>query len=271
MPVSLFTFGIEPQDPNVPIWRFLEFWKFQDLMKGHLYFHRSDLYEKTDPQEGLPLDNYANLPGRHPLDINDIQERTAQLGFDAQIRQGYYISSWYLAGVETGKMWRQYAPGNGVAVCSTYAKLKAVLEPLPADDRAHLGLVQYGDKHIPRGRRNLIANIATKGEKFRDEKEVRAMLWIVNTHETGNRNIDPDNRILDRPIYPIDNPPGIWRSIDVPSMLSKAIVSPFAEPSTKAAAEREIAARGYNLPVERSEMTAYASLIPTAEELQQYG
>jgi hypothetical protein len=271
MPVSLFTFGIEPQDTNEPIWRFLEFWKFQDLMKGRLYFHRSDLYAKTDPQEGMPLDSYANLPGRHPLDINDIQERTAQLGFDAQIRQGYYISSWYLAVVETAKMWRQYAPENGVAVCSTYAKLKAVLEPLPADDRAHLGLVQYGDKHVPRGRRNLIANIGTKGEKFQDEKEVRAMLWIVNPHETGNRNIDPDNRVLDRPMYPTDNPEGIWRSVDIPSMLTKVIVSPFAEQRTKADAEREIAAGGYNLPVELSEMTAHASFIPTAEELQRYG
>ena len=200
MPVSLFTFGVEPEDPNAPIWRFLEFWKFQDLLKGHLYFHRSDLYEKTDPQEGLPLDNYMSLPGRHPLDINDIQERNAQLGFDAQIRQGYYINSWYLAEVETAKMWRQYAPGNGVAVCSTYAKLKSVLDPLPADDRAHLGLIQYGETHIPRGRRNLIANIGTKGERFQHENEVRAMLWIVNPRETGNRNIAPDNRVLDRPI-----------------------------------------------------------------------
>ena len=87
MPVSPFTFGLEPEDLDAPIWRFLEFWKFQDLMKGHIYFHRADLYEDSDPQEGLPLDKYENLPGRHRLDINDIQERNWQLGFDAQIRQ----------------------------------------------------------------------------------------------------------------------------------------------------------------------------------------
>jgi hypothetical protein len=54
-------------------------------------------------------------------------------------------------------------------------------------------------------------------------------------------------------------------------MLTKVIVSPFAEPVTKADAEREIAAGGYSLSVELSEMTAHASLIPTAEELQRYG
>jgi hypothetical protein len=36
MPVSLFTAGIEPNGPTTPIWRFMEFWKFHDLMKGRL-------------------------------------------------------------------------------------------------------------------------------------------------------------------------------------------------------------------------------------------
>jgi hypothetical protein len=79
--------------------------------------------------------------------------------------------------------------------------------------------------------------------------------------KTGNRNIDSDNRVLDRPIYPIDNPEDIWRSVDIPRMLTKVIVSPFAEPSTNADAEREIAAGGYELPVELSEMTAHATLV----------
>jgi hypothetical protein len=43
MPVSTFVYGIEPDDPNTPIWRFLQFWKFPDLMTGHMYFHRADL------------------------------------------------------------------------------------------------------------------------------------------------------------------------------------------------------------------------------------
>ena len=63
MPVSTFVYGIEPDDPNAPIWRFLQFWKFQDLTTGHMYFHRADLYEDNDPQEGLPIDNYET--GRH--------------------------------------------------------------------------------------------------------------------------------------------------------------------------------------------------------------
>lgn len=271
MPVEPFVYGIEPADPNTPIWRFLEFWKFQDLMKGHLYFHRADLFEDNDTQEGLPLDNYEHLPGRHPLDINDIQERNYQLGFDAQVRQGFYICCWYLAGDETAKMWHTYAKGNGVAICSTYAKLKAVLEPLAPVDRPHLGLVQYGDKHIPPGRRNLIANIGTKREKYRQENEVRAMLWILDPHETGNRHIDPDNRFLDRPMYPTNNDNGVWRDIDVQSLITEVIVSPFAEPTTQGEVEHAIRDGGYTFPVRPSDLTSRASMIPTAAELQRLG
>ena len=86
MPVSLFTAGIEPADLNTPIWRFMEHWKFQDLMKGQMYFRRADLFD--DESEGLPLDDYVHTLGLNPHDLNDIQKRNDALGFDAQIRQG---------------------------------------------------------------------------------------------------------------------------------------------------------------------------------------
>ena len=140
MPVSLFTAGIEPRDPNMPIWRFLEFWKFQDLMKGHMYFHRADLFD--DETEGLPLDDYIHTLGLNPYDLDDIQKRNDALGFDAQVRQGYYITCWYLAGEETAKMWHTYSKGNGVAITSTYGVLKSVLDMLAIEDTAMLGQIR---------------------------------------------------------------------------------------------------------------------------------
>jgi hypothetical protein len=271
MAVDNFLYGIEPDDLNAPIWRFLEFWKFEDLMRGHMYFHRADLYEDNDPHEGLPLDNYQT--GRHPLDINDIRSRDSELGFDAQIRQSFYICCWYLAGSENAKMWRTYAAGNGVAVCSTYAKLKAVLEALPAEDKAHLGLVQYGDKHIPPGRRNLIMNIGTKRERYKDEKEVRAMLWLVDPHETGNRNIDSDNRPHPRPLdaYPTNNPEGVHRPVDLQTLLTEVVVSPFADANTKESVEQLLRDAGCPVLVKQSDMTSRKTFIPTAEELKRLG
>jgi hypothetical protein len=43
--VERFTDGLEP-DPEADIWRFMEIWKFQDLMtKSELYFCRADRFD----------------------------------------------------------------------------------------------------------------------------------------------------------------------------------------------------------------------------------
>jgi hypothetical protein len=118
MSVSLFTAGIEPKDPDTPIWRFMEFWKFRDLMKGHMYFRRADKFD-GDETEGLPEDEYIGTLGLNPYDLNDVQTPNNALGFDAQMRQSFFITCWYLAGEETASMWHTYAKGNGVAITST--------------------------------------------------------------------------------------------------------------------------------------------------------
>lgn len=267
MPVSLFTAGIEPEDPDTPIRRFMEFWKFQDLMKGHMYFRRADLFD--DETEGLPLDDYIHTLGLNPYDLNDIQTRNHALGFDAQMRQGFYMTCWYLAGEETARMWHGYANGNGVAICSTYRALKSILEPLAADD-PHLGLVRYGNKHLTYPRRNLMVNISTKRECYADEKEVRAMLWIRDPHESGNRHIGPDNRFHPRPIYPTPNPEGVWRQVDVQRLISEVIVSPFAGKTAQVDVEEAIRDGGYTFMVRPSDMTSRARFLPTADELRRF-
>jgi hypothetical protein len=91
--------------------------------------------------------------------------------------------------------------GNGVAIRSTYRRLKTVLDTLASEDKAHLGLVRYGSAHLVPGRVNLMINVSTKQLKYANEQEVRAMLWLIDPHETGNRHIDLDNRFHPRPIY----------------------------------------------------------------------
>ena len=44
MSVEQFTGGLEPQDREAVIWRFMELWKFQDLVSSReLHFSRADL------------------------------------------------------------------------------------------------------------------------------------------------------------------------------------------------------------------------------------
>lgn len=268
MPVQLFTDGVEPADPDVPILRFMERWKFEDLLKGRMYFRRADLFD--DETEGLPLDGYWHTLNLDPYDVNDIQTRNYHLGFDAQIRQSYFIACWYLGLNEPVRMWRSYAKGNGVAVSSTYRRLKTAMDALAAEDKPHLGLVRYGNEHLLPGRVNLMINVSTKQLRYADEREVRAMLWLVDPRETGNRHIDRDNRFHPRPIYPTRQPEGVHRPIDLRSLITSVIVSPFAAAGALSETEALIRDTGHVFPVVPSPLTSGARLLPSEAELQRY-
>ncbi|MBV9769361.1 MAG: hypothetical protein JOZ32_07310 [Bryobacterales bacterium] len=50
--------NLEPDSPDIEIWRFLPFKFFEDLMATEeLYFCRADLF-KQDEREGIPPENY---------------------------------------------------------------------------------------------------------------------------------------------------------------------------------------------------------------------
>jgi hypothetical protein len=92
-------------------------------------------------------------------------------------------------------MWSEYG-NDGVAICSRYSLLKSALGAM--GDQAFLGLVRYGAKHLTGY--NLFRFITTKQAKFKDEQEVRAMLWIIDPHATINRHVDEQNRRHPRPL-----------------------------------------------------------------------
>ncbi len=125
MAVDNFIDGIEPASPNAVIWRFMELWKFEDLLTGQLYFRRSD--KLADIDEGMPPEEFA----RKSLgldDINDVRALDGDLGTTAQFRQAFYINCWYLFDEEPAGMWANYGK-DGVAIVSKYSLFKTVLDP----------------------------------------------------------------------------------------------------------------------------------------------
>jgi hypothetical protein len=60
MPISTFVDDPEPTDPRASIWRYIEFWKLQDLLQTReIYFRRSD--KLNDEHEGLPPSEYERV------------------------------------------------------------------------------------------------------------------------------------------------------------------------------------------------------------------
>jgi hypothetical protein len=266
MPVAIFVDDPEPKDPRSPIRRYIEFWKLQDLLQtGQLYLRRSDKLE--DEHEGLPPSEYERVLNLNKFDLNDIRERDHHIGSLAQFRQSFYVNCWHLDIGETATMWARYGK-DGVAIISRYDLLKQVLHPLP--DKVMVGLIRYGTKHLTGW--NVIRFVTTKREEYSPEREVRAMIWLTNTDDGMNRHFDLNNRPHDRPIYdpPTTLPEGIRHDIDVASLITEVVVSPFAPASRLAEVRALLAAEGIAAGVRESPLTPFSSFIPTEDELKRF-
>ena len=266
MPVTTFVDDPEPTDPRSSIWRYIEFWKLQYLVKtGQLYFRRSDKLD--DEHEGLPPSEYERVLNLSRFDLNDIQERDHDIGSLAQFRQSIYVNCWHLDIGETAMMWARYGK-DGVAIVSRYDLLKQVLDPLP--DKVMVGLIRYGTTHLTGW--NSIRFITTKRKEYWPEREVRSLIWLTDTGDGMNRHFDLNNRPHDRPVYdpPPTLPEWIRRDIDVAALITEVIVSPLAPAGRLAEVQALLAAAGIAAGVRESPLTRYSSFLPTDYELKRF-
>jgi hypothetical protein len=229
MPVLPYYSQKEPPSEAV-IWRFLDLRKFRDLMANQeLYFRRADLYD--DQSEGLPPEQYVRrVLGLDPYDIKDEVALNNHLGSLAQSREMHFITCWYLYRKEDLAIWERYGP-DGVAVTSTYGRLKESLDGIPDD--THIGLIHYGTAHLT-DRFNAMQFITTKQEKYADECEVRAILTSNDPLDGGNRHFDLNGFPHRLPLA--ENPRHPWvhdckrRRISLRDLLQGVVISPWAEP-----------------------------------------
>jgi hypothetical protein len=263
VPAKLFTEGIEPANPDAPIWRFMNLWKFKDLFAtSELFFNRADLFPQ-DEQEGIPPEEYIiRVRGLNPLDVKDRLELNNDLATLAQFRESMYVNCWYLFDEEKAYTWETYGD-DGVAVVSTYAKLKAALDALPDDDDAHLGLVRYGTKHLTRY--NTMMFITTKREAFANDREVRAMLWIRDNYAGINRHYDINNFPHPRPLSTPD-PARVRdfhrRKVDLCALITEVVVNPRATPPLLDEVVHVIRDAAHAIPVRESALARYSKFLP---------
>ncbi len=162
-------------------------------------------------------------------------------------------------------MWDEYGK-DGVAICSQYRLLKSALDAM--GDRAFLGLVRYGSKHLTGW--NVLRFISTKRMKYTDEQEVRAWLWIIDPFAGGNRHFDSGNRAHTRPLTP--PPPdrvldGHRRRVDVQALVTEIVVTPWASSATFDEIDQLVKNSGYSIPVRPSTLTRFRELLPGSQSV----
>lgn len=151
MPASQHECFKQPGDPNVAIWRYMDFTKFVSMLESKtLYFSRADLL--GDPFEGscsrdneqlrpevlkhFYKDFYKNIPAEILADI-----RAKQSNFKQWFRYWVFVNCWHMNATESAAMWKLYAKSNeAVAVKSSFSRLSNAL-----DDKVIVGMVEYID------------------------------------------------------------------------------------------------------------------------------
>jgi hypothetical protein len=258
MPVNLFTDGLEPDNPDAPVWRFMEFWKFRSMIEtGTLYFCRADKFA-ADESEGLPPEEYLPFLGLNKLDLIDRRKLDDEIGSIAQFRQSFFINCWYLGEDEAAQIWEGRGE-DAVAIRCRYSALKSALAAL--SDDAYLGLIRYGSAHLTGW--NIMRFITTKRLQFEHEREVRALLWIRDERDGINRHFDENNIPHDRPLLePLNPQEGVVRPVNCETLIERVVLNPWAADSTRKELERLIATAGLPTPVQPSEFTRYRDLLP---------
>ena len=272
MPLKSYDQQLPDPPLDAPLWRFMAMDKFCDFIANEeLYLRRCDLFKKTDPQEGLPTDDYVRRQlNLRRYDLTDEITLNHHQGSNRLFTEMYFLNCWSLYNKEHEmQMWQQYAKG-GVAVQTTFGRLQEVVRQFP--DEIHMGKVRYGDEDMTRY--NLLQFLFTKGTKFTWESEVRIALCSPDPKGGQARNYRETNFPHREPQDDL-NPMHPWvheckrRRFVLKELVTGIAISPWATESVTNEVKRDWANIGeHNIPVAPH---VSSSLVPSPEDFAKYG
>lgn len=164
---------LPPDDPDTPVWRYMDFPKFVSLL------HRRALFFPTAAQLGDPFEGSypeANIRLRPTWYDDQMNADLDRQVYPEKLRRLHstLISCWHMNTVESAAMWRLYAyRESGIAVRSTYRALTSSFE---IEQPIYVGKVRYlnyDTDPMPEG--NLLDPFVHKRASYRHEEELRVV------------------------------------------------------------------------------------------------
>jgi len=173
----------------------MNFAKFTDIVTNkRLYMSRADLlgdeHEGTTPAAELEYWRLIAKNAKTDEERRIIESNRQQLSdFAREFRPTYYVSCWHMSPHENIAMWDRYVDSSeAVAIRSTFSTLCSLLDRTVIE----IGVVRYIDYAACRfPSLNLMQLIMHKRHFFKDEREVRAVVWSMAPEEIRREHIDP--------------------------------------------------------------------------------
>jgi hypothetical protein len=228
------------------IWRYMPLEHlFALLWRKSLHF--SPLAVMGDTSEGqLPPRAFEQTKEQLPSHIKE-----GRGGMDAdtitaimveQRKRDACISCWYMNASDSLKMWREYAPNNGVAIQTTVHRLASSL--IASQTPIHVGPVTYfapdeEERYVDEA---LFGSLFIKHDPFRHEKELRAVAYRANLGTGVDEPVNLDmliGRLVLSPEMKDWAVPVITEAIrrfDFNGLVEKSDLQPAQEGDTKSAA-----------------------------------
>lgn len=188
--------GLElPDDPAI-IWRYMDLWKFESLIKTlGLYFVRSDRF--SDSWDSVLPPKWLAKMQRVMCDRPDSGTYTEVEWYQEREIPTNPIHCWNCDEVESAEMWREYTScDEALVVRSTVERLKQCLSATTIDTR--IGLVNYGyhdnlddpkfaigmwGNEIPMKLNTWYVPRFFKKQELAYEKELRATIHVDREHQ----------------------------------------------------------------------------------------
>lgn len=161
-----------PTNPDIPIWRYMDFTKYVWLLAHEaLFFSRAD--RLGDPFEGA----YSAVnQALRPQVYGEVAQTIIGAGeFRAALPRVTVVNCWHMNEVESAAMWRLYLKsGEGVAVRSTFRRLtESFADFKPSVFVGVVRYVDYDQEWIPEA--YTFSPFLHKRRSFEYERELRAM------------------------------------------------------------------------------------------------
>lgn len=208
----------QPDDLECLVWRYMDMPRLIAILgQQALFFPRLD--RLGDPHEGAitrPFKEHLEAAGQNTA------EKFA--AWRKKIRMASFVSCWHRGQFESEAMWRLYCGRQGVAVQTTYAKLRSSVQRWN-NPSLGIGLVSYRDydaEELPS--LNVYVPVMSKRLAFSHEQEVR-ILWSM----VGCKNYPAENTVWDTGPEGKPEPIGMLLPWNPEDFVEKIYINPYAD------------------------------------------